>query len=274
MRILVNGWIHRKNKIGIDLMNGRGIDFDLSHSGGSYDYVISTDSFVNHYSYTRGIIFGPHISLENLDGLPTGSDIYFNSLSPWLKNLSEEIFGDRNFIDLNFPVDIERFRPTEKSGKPVFYYKRRDPRILEEFFSENNPDDYEIYDYEKTYNESNFLDSISRAPYAIWLGCHESQGFAMEETLSCNTPILVIDSETLREETGGYWDHKLIQSELKSTSASYFDKRCGIITDSANWRSDMINFKNHLNEYSPREFVIETLSPDSCINKWKSILDA
>ena len=273
MRILVNGWLHPKNRIGIDLMNGKGIDFDIFPSVGTYDYVISTDSFITPREYAKGIIFGPHVSLENAGGFPVGDNIYFNSLSPWLTRLSKEIFGDRNFIDLHFPVDVDRFKPSEKTGKPVFYHKRRNPKIMEEFFSIHNKDEFLFYDYEKGYREEHFLDSISRAPYSIWLGCHESQGFAMQETLSCDTPILVIDSKSLREETGGYWDNRLAGLNLPCTSASYFDERCGIISDTNNWKKDLEIFKSLITTYSPREFVIETLSPESCINKWKSILD-
>lgn len=273
MRILVNGWIHPKNRIGINLMNGRGIDFDLSPSSGSYDYIISTDSFLNNFTSSKGVIFGPHVSLESVGKCPVGDNVYFNSLSPWLTKLSSEIFRDKNFKDLHFPVDIDRFKPSEKTGKPVFYYKRRNPEIAEDFFSVNNKKDFSIYDYERGYTESDFLDSISKAPYAIWLGCHESQGFAMQETLSCNTPILVIDAKSLREETGGYWDNRLAGLELPCTSASYFDHRCGIISDENSWNSDLLKFKSLVKSYSPREFVIETLSADSCINKWKSILN-
>jgi hypothetical protein len=234
---------------------------------------MNTDSFESNQEFTKGIIFGPHISLELLEGFPVGNNIYFNSLSPWLKDLSKKIFGDKNFIDLPFPVDIDRFKPSEKNGKPVFYQKRRDPEISRKFFSLNNTEDFIIYDYEKGYDESNFLDSISKAPYSIWVGCHESQGFAMQETLSCNTPILVIDSKNLREETGGYWDDKLPGFDLPSTSASYFDERCGIISDKIRWDLDLIKFKSLIGSYSPRNFVIETLSPDSCINKWNNILN-
>jgi hypothetical protein len=273
MRILVNGWIHPKNRIGIDLMNGKGIDFDLLPSTGTYDYVISTDSFVTPWAYSKGIIFGPHVSLESVGECPIGDNIYFNSLSPWLTRLSKEIFGDKNFVDLHFPVDIYKFKPNEKSGKPVFYHKRRNPEIMKEFFSVNNKEDFLIYDYTEGYKESDFLDSISKAPYAVWVGCHESQGFAMQETLSCNTPILVIDSKSLREETGGYWDNRLAGLNLPCTSASYFDERCGIVSDTDNWKKDLGIFKSSIITYCPREFVIETLSPESCINKWKSILD-
>ena len=47
--------------------------------------------------------------------------------------------------------------------------------------------------FEKRYQESDFADAISKAPYAIWIGRHESQGFAFQETLSSDTPIFVID---------------------------------------------------------------------------------
>jgi len=40
-------------------------------------------------------------------------------------------------------------------------------------------------------------------------------------------------------------------------------------------QSEFIGFSRNIlyTPYSPREFVIETLSADSCINKWNSILN-
>jgi hypothetical protein len=90
---------------------------------------------------------------------------------------------------------------------------------------------------------------------------------------AADTPILVIDSKSLREETGGYWSNKLSGLDLPCTSASYFDERCGIISDKNKWNSDFNKFKLSIKTYSPREFVSETLSSYSCINKWKTILD-
>lgn len=257
-------------------MNGRGIDFfpaESAHDKREYDYLISTDSF-NHIDLgSRGLIFGPHISLELLHNLPEGKNIYFNTLSNWLKDLATEVFGDKNFINLPFPVDVDIFKPSDKVGKPVLYFKRRDNKILDDFLKDHQLTDFHFYDYEKRYSENIFMKSISEAPYAIWIGCHESQGFAMQETLSSNTPVFVIDSKDLREETGGYWDNRLNGHNLPCTSASYFDRRCGIISDKYKWRNDIEWFKNNLNTYSPRDFITETLSPEACIKKWKITLN-
>ena len=273
MNILVYGWIHPKNMIGINLLSKEGINFHFSRSDVTYDYLMPTDSFEIRGSYRKGVIFGPHIPLENVNACPAGANFYFNSLSPWLKKLSSHLFSGINFIDLHFPVDIEKFVPSDKKGKPVFYYKRRDEGIMKEFFSLYNMEDFVIYDYEKRYQEANFLQSISSAPYVVWLGCHESQGFALEETLSCNTPIFVIDSESLRDETGGYWDHKFPGEYLECTTASYFDSRCGILSDVKNWKEKFNIFKNQIYTYNPRDFVIEVLSPKACAEKWRRILN-
>jgi len=274
MKIYVYGWIHPKNMIGINLINGRGIDFDFSGSQGPYDYIMPTDSFEIRNSYKKGIIFGPHMPLENIKNCPDGDNIRFNSLSPWLNELSRSLFKKIDFVDLHFPVDIDRFSPSEKNGKPVFYFKSRDPNIMNDFFAYNNHSDFALFDYQRGYDESNFIKSIASAPYAVWLGRHESQGFALEETLSCDTPIFVIDAQTLRDENGGYWENRFPENELRCTSASYFDERCGMVSNVERWRENFELFKKSIDLYRPRDFVLDTLSPNACIYKWKTILDA
>lgn len=276
MNIFVQGWLHPKNQKGLQLMTGKGINFSVGGQNqnlDSFDFCISTDSFNTNLSHSKGIIFGPHVSLEKLGDFPNQQNFYFNTLSDWLKKLAIQIFGEKNFVALPFPVDVEMFKPAEKIGKPVLYFKRRKKEILESFLKQNKLEDFDFFDYERKYSEQNFLTSISRAPYAVWIGCHESQGFAFQETLSSGTPIFVIDAESLREETGGYWDNKLSEHFLKSTSASYFDERCGLLSTTNNWEEKFQIFLDRLHTFSPRDFVMETLSPSQCTKTWRKILD-
>lgn len=273
MKIGINGWLHHKNRAGVGLMNGNGINFSSNVEDPENDWIMFTDSFSPPVAGKMKIIYGPHISLERLSSFPEGENYYFNSLSPWLVNLTKQLFGDKKFVYLPFPVDIDRFCPKEKSGNPVIYFKRRDPEILNEFRSLFSDIGFEFFDYSQGYKEDNFLHKISRAPYCVWIGTHESQGFALQETLSCNTPVFVIEAKDLREEQGGPWDSFFPGRDLPCTSASYFDSRCGMISSPENYKLDFYKFLNSLNLYFPREFIIETLSAESCIKKWNKVLN-
>ena len=117
MRIGIRGGLHHKNQIGIDLMNGKGIDFSWDVGDPQNDWIMFTDDFIPPVAGKTKIIYGPHISLERLASFPSGESYYFNSLSPWLVDLTKQLFGDGNFISLPFPVDVDKFCP-QKKDKP------------------------------------------------------------------------------------------------------------------------------------------------------------
>ena len=270
IRIGFSGWVHHKNEKGISLMNEEnfGICFSNLDPGQTYDYVMITNSVSVSGNFTKGIIFGPHIDFRNseISSIPKNEKTYINLLSPWLLDLADIIYPDKNLIDLPFPVDINRFCPSEKNGKPVVYFKRRERKILDDFFTYRNREDFILYDY-GSYAEEQFRSDIAKAPYCVWIGCHESQGFAFQETLSSDTPIFVIDVNSLRDEVG-VWDSWMPDLDLKATSASYFDSRCGMISSKDIFREDFPIFIDSIGGLSPRNFILETLSPKACINKW------
>lgn len=273
MRIGIKGGLHHKNQIGIDLMNGKGIDFSWDVGDPQNDWIMFTDDFNPPVAGKTKIIYGPHISLERLSSFPVRESYYFNSLSPWNRDLCKQLFGDKNFVSLPFPVDIDKFCPQKKDGKPVIYFKRRRREILENFKNSFPSTEFYFFDYSQRYEENNFLHKIARAPYCVWIGSHESQGFALQETLSCNTPVFVIEARDLRdEEQGTSWDSLFPGRVLPCTSASYFDERCGLISSPENFEIDFSLFLENLNLYSPREFILETLSPESCIARWYKVL--
>ena len=146
MKIYIRGWIHHKNEIAIRMMNGRGIDFYYNQvEDVEFDYLMLTDSFsVPNLEYKSGIIFGPHISLEKLGEHPVLNNSVFNSLSPWLSDLSKKLFPGNKYVTLPFPVDVDKFSPSEKKGNPVIYFKRRDPEILKNFISINSHINFKV----------------------------------------------------------------------------------------------------------------------------------
>lgn len=254
-------------------MNGKGIDFSRNPGDPQNDWTMFTDNISHFGTGKNKIIYGPHININRLYSFPSGEFDYYNFLSPWLVDLTKDLFKDKKFISLPFPVEINKFLPQEKKGNPVIYFKRRKREILENFKKSFPNIEFEFFDYLQKYDEEVFLNKISRAPYCVWIGSHESQGFAMQEALSCNTPVFVIEAKDLRDEQGeGLWDNLFPGRELPCTSASYFDERCGMISSVETYQEDFTRFLNNLGEYFPRKFILETLSPEACIDKWRKVL--
>ena len=48
---------------------------------------------------------------------------------------------------------------------------------------------------------------MQKAKYGIILDAHESQGFAIEEALSCNVPLLVWNTKFMSQEYGSRYEN-------------------------------------------------------------------
>ena len=262
-------------------MQKEGMDIDLEFNKNiKYDWIISNDSLLKFPNHKGGVIYGPsflfHVDRRFDKGnTPTDGNIYFNLLSNWNKILCEDIRPHMKCLALPFAVDVEKFTPKNKTGKPVIYFKYRSQQILEDVINKLG-DDFLIFDYHKRYEEDSFNNAISKAPYCIWIGRHESQGFALQETLSTNTPIFVIDVHSLRDEIipnqNTVWQNSLPGHPLKATAASYFNEDCGIVSYSDKWEKDFNLFLNKIESYSPRDFIIKNLSPKACVDLWNNTL--
>jgi len=134
---------------------------------------------------------------------------------------------------------------------------------------------YKIFVY-GSYSEQEYLDYVSKSLFGIWVGSHESQGFAFQEALSCNCPLFVFDVKSMKDECFGDfypWKNREISNNvLEATSASYWDDSCGIkINDYNNIEVEFNNFINNFNNYKPRNFILNNLIVNIFINNLKNI---
>jgi len=298
MIIYCEGWLHHKNKIGMSLLEEEGVHLLEDTSPDitpdivcMFDKIIDIRVITHLESYDGPVIFGPHffVFCEGYtyqqdpdsfvdDRLFSGDKpYYYNLLSEWNSLLAQDICGfpAQSAISLPFPVEVNRFCPEEKTGRPVVYFKNRDPEILKDVLGYlGDPFDkgqFSFFSVGKGYKEEDFLEAVSKAPYCIWIGCHESQGFALQETLSCDTPIFVINIRSLREEFESMWSPSecVPGHSLLATSAPYFDESCGLITYPETYKDDFSVFLDNLSNYSPRDFILKNLSPKACKALWE-----
>lgn len=273
MDFYMEGWIHPKNKIGIDLMIEQGMNVEFVYDKNKeYDWIISLSEFNVFENHKGGLIYGPHMMFPAINSniIPNKKGrTYCNALSNWNKILCEDIMRDVKFLSLPFAVDVNRFKPSEKNGLPIIYFKTINPEILKDVINHLGTN-FLFFNYDAKYDEETFRIAIAKAPFAIWIGRHESQGFAFQETLSSNTPIFVIDIRSLREEIGSSWVNFMPGHDLKATAASYFDSSCGVISYPERWKEDWENF-NYKN-FSPRDFIVYNISAKPCLDIWEKTL--
>ncbi len=103
----------------------------------------------------------------------------------------------------------------------------------------------------------------------IVLDAHESQGFALQEAMSCNVPLLVIDATSMYDE---YLYGRQIYSNyrplaLKATSVPYWSDECGLKTTIIDLAETIDFMKKEWQTFRPRDFIVRELSESSCMQK-------
>ena len=101
------------------------------------------------------------------------------------------------------------------------------------------------------------MQALQDVRFVIWIGCSESQGFAFQECLASNVPILVWDVESMFQSVLPIpSEHK--NKKLKATSCPAWSPICGErITSFAEMEGALQRIQAKLDTYEPRRFILE-----------------
>lgn len=295
MRLLViQQWLHHKNLQGLKLMLEyikTNIETNLFYKFGdqndlnstTWDVVYSPAITVDTNAYPNTFfIFGPHFSVFpsqklNFINNKRRNCVYIQP-SEWALKIWRDM-GAEQIIPLkvmNFPVNVERFKPIMdiKDRNDVFiYYKRRSPdelNVLENYLRQIKLP-YTIFNYVNKYDENDYINKLLRSKFGIVLDAHESQGFAIEEALSCDVPLLVWNATTMKQENGSNYP------DLAATSIPYWNNKCGEVFYKWNEFKEKFNailkgIKN--NKYHPRQFILDELSTKPCAERFFTLINS
>lgn len=238
----------------------------------TFDAVISPCDTIDVLKYPNTkFIFGPQFSVfpEERLNIIKGSKTAYNLLSNWVIDIWKDfpVCNNLNLTALPFGVDTEKFLDnksiTEKNNVMV-YFKHRNPAdlyFIESFLKYKNIN-YSVFSYDRKYDENEYISYLQNSKFCIWVDAHESQGFALQEALSCNVPLLVWNVTSMNQEHGSTY------SNLPATTTSYWDNKCGELFYNINEFELTYNkFIENINNYKPREFILENLSVDVCESK-------
>jgi len=135
-------------------------------------------------------------------------------------------------------------------------------------FLHNKNIEFKVFDYVKRYKEEDYLKYLQESNYGIILDAHESQGFAIEEALSCDVPLLVWNVTSMNQEEG------INYPDIPATSIPYWDNRCGeSFYNKEEFEEKYNEFTSKLDTYKPREFVLDKLGIDKCVINFKKLID-
>ena len=243
-----------------------------------YDIIYSPGEPVDVSKYpTKKFIFGPQFSVFPDHKINLIDNKYKNSVyiqpSKWAADVWINM-GIKHIpvLPLPFPVDTYKFNIKENTprDKVFIYFKRRNPQELQflELFLKTKNITYRIFDYVKKYQEEDYLNYLQHSKFGIILDAHESQGFALEEALSCNVPLLVWNTRTMNQEFRSSYN------EVPCTTVPYWDERCGEYFYDIQELEEIYNtFISKLNTYKPRQFILENLSVEKCSEKLVNLIN-
>lgn len=270
--IIILGWLHNKNKIGIELLC-RHKDIPLKYAKNieelvdpKYNVILCTDTYYNlSHLKSKIIIYGPHFTNDKLPTIP--KDDIFNCLSSWVGKLVKNYGLISKTVELPFPVDIDKFCTyyNLNKDKVLLYIKHREPKYIDLVKNIYNWDYILTYG---SYSEEEYIKYLQECKWICWLGSHESQGFALQEALSCNVPILILDVDTVYDEYP--CGHPIIPLEKAiATTAEYFDDTCGIKINKpyANLKDHIEYMNKNWRIFEPRKYIINNLSINSYYEK-------
>ena len=282
---------HKKNYESIHRMcRSLNIELEISHSierlqYNNYDILISMCTYVDYNLIPKNIkiIYGPQFFVFPEGALvgPLRQELegraIFNSLSEWVKTYCLEC---SDFIvplfSLPFSVDTERFKPSTHDGPKsvdcVVYIKHRKQHIINETINILNSKHMNFITITYgSYNESDYISALHNCKFMLTLDAHESQGFALEEAMSCNVPLLVMDAQSMYDETNDgttsiYAHHS--PKKLLATSVPYWSDECGIKVKDTSELSDAVDRMLVTYEsFTPRKYIEETLSDRVCMQR-------
>jgi glycosyltransferase involved in cell wall biosynthesis len=283
MKILfINYLLHTKNLYALNnynyhIDNINYIDLDNINLS-EYDIVYSPTIPINVKKYPNTkFIFGPHFSVfpnkKQIDEISNNNSVYIQP-SNWCVDIwkNNSICKNIRIKSLPFGVNTKKFiniKHINERDNVFIYFKRRNPNELQKIkeFLDSKQISYKIFDYVKKYNEDEYLTYLQNSKYGIWLGAHESQGFALEEALSCNVPLLVWNVTLMSQEFGSNYN------DYTATTIPYWDTRCGeFFTDYEKLEKTYNKFISKLHRYKPREFILENLSIEVCNKLFDKII--
>lgn len=285
MKILyINTYMHSKNNNA--LLNYKNIIFHtINHTNidtldlTNFDCVYNPSQSIDVSKYPSvKFIFGPHFSVfpekRHMDIIQGVNSIYVQP-SDWVNDLWKYHINCKNIRieTLPFGVDVNKFneiKPIDQRNEIILYYKARRPDELNNVLSflkahNINPT---IFNYKAKYNENDYINSLHNAKFGIWIGRHESQGFALEEALACNVPLLVWNVKSMNQEYGYNYQ------DIPATSIPYWDKRCGEYFYNLNELEAVFStFTTNLLNYKPREYILENLTFEKCEEKLINLIN-
>ena len=134
----------------------------------------------------------------------------------------------------------------------LVYFKNRDEEDLEKVVSLMNSEKIKtrVFKYGE-YDNNVLISQAKKSKFGIIISSTESQGFAIQELMAFNLPLLVWDSKKSKFE----------DKEIEGTSVPYWSSDCGEIVDTySDLEKQLITFLENIKIYKPQQLILNKLT--------------
>jgi len=201
----------------------------------------------------------------------------FTCLSDWVHTLYYDFVKESVIPIFPLPLGIDKLIQSNNEKKTIdciIYFKLRDPILLEKVvtYIQSFQITYKIFEY-GSYSNHDYIQSLQQCSFCIWIGRHESQGFALQECLMMNKPILLLDCNSMFDEMGKdkipFYQHLEGQKKLLGSATSLWSNDCGEICSIDTFNQKIMILLENIKKdiYHPREFILSELSDEVCMKR-------
>ena len=201
-------------------------------------------------------------------------------LSDWIIHVWNE-FIDTTKSNIPFvpiPFGLEYIQPkaadTDYTYDCIIYLKARHPSLLNhcESVVKARGLRYKVYCY-GSYQRQEYIETLKKTRFAIWIGSHESQGFGFQECLATGTPIYVYDVKSMKDEFTGRYGYAHHSEQLLATTAPYWSDKCGLkVYSNEEFVSRFDEFLAAIPTYDSAAYVKAQLTDRVCFQRFLDAL--
>lgn len=213
------------------------------------------------------VLVGPLYTVKQLENLVK----YVNSYE-FIRIVTASKIAKYNILnDLNLDIDESKFctlpigliekqkliynlKIKTRNERCLVYFKNRENSELEQVleFLETKRIKYDLLQY-GNYLNSKLKKLSKKNKFGVVIGSTESQGFAIQEMLLSNLPLIIWDKNI-----GNFEEY-----QINGTTVPYWNDLCGIKVDSIDALINSFEFFiNNLNKYKPVSLISEQLTFD------------
>ena len=202
---------------------------------------------------------------------------FYNCLSDWNIQVYKE-FGTMGLPLIAFPFGVDTESFPKKSVLETYkydcflYFKHRNHNHLQKMLAlcSKKGLNTKVLQY-GSYKEEEYKDILRNSRFGIWIGSHESQGFALQEALSTNTPLLVWNVTSMFDEMNGNsvnYSGYIGSKQLLATSCTTWDDTCGIqFTKEEDAEGCLDKMIEGWKSFQPRDLIVTKLDPATCLKR-------